>query len=432
MRNFVLNLIVPIAITGLFLIQLTPNHNNLALSAVIMAWWAVASHYVTGLLKRFIFIPITVLNRFPKLFICLSILFPFVIFLIWIISFQPAVGISLSLSEVVFLVGYLYWFLSYIFPNISVTELNHFSKSWISNLTVFAATLLFSIVAIELGLRYFVVMSDNFALSKMHQNWHRLHWKPINHLGFRDFEPNTDKTKDQIIVMGDSFAVGYGINDIENTFPHRLSQLLGDKYAVNVVGAPGVGTGTAFADVRKYPAFPKTLIVSYYINDLIEGDAKQALPPFSSVLTAPSPELKWLVENLYIFNFYYYRIYYYFFSQGGESYSEYIAQAYKNPEALRLHRENELDLLVEWCRLNDVNLYIVVWFNLVDLDGSKKMLEPILSYFEEKGIAWLDTSTILSSIPSHDRVVNIWDAHPSVLAHTIIADELYKILTQQP
>ncbi len=380
-----------------------------------------------SMLERIVFAPVRGLWRVPLLFWMAWLIALVFVIGAWLVLYQPAVGINFTLSEGVFLGAGLAIVAAYFGHGLNRDSIKPLLGWWI-NPFITLATLVLAIIAVELGLRYWVVMSDNFALSKMHQNWNRLYWQPVNELGFRDYPPNTDPTRQKIIVMGDSFVAGYGVNDIDDTFPHQLGALMGEDYAVNIVAVPGIGIGTALADVMKYPVKPDVLVVSHYINDLIEGAAKRVLPAFEGVRQTPPEGLSWWIDNFYIANFWYYRVYHYFSINAGTRYSDYIREAYANTEAWRIYETEELDVLIAWTEANDVQLYVIVWHNLADREGSLPLIAPVLAYFEEKGIPTLNMAEALEGLPVSQITANIFDAHPSIEAHRIASERLYALI----
>jgi hypothetical protein len=370
--------------------------------------------------------PLRLLWRAPLLFWLAWLGAGLAVIVVWLLTYQPAIGQALAWQEVALLVGGLWATFAYFSHRLR--EALPRLQGWWLNPFVTLVTLVLVLLALELGLRYLVAMSDNFALSKMHQNWHKLYWKPINTLGFRDNEPNDDPTRTHLIVMGDSFPSGYGVNDIADTFPHQLGARLGEAYAVNVVAVPGVGIGTALADVMKYPVKPQILVVSHYINDLIEGAARGVLPPFAGVKSAPSADAAWWIENFYLANFLYYRVYHYFTLNVGASYADYIRSAYANPDAWQTYEAEELDVLMQWTQENDIALYVVVWHNLVDREGSLPLIAPVLAYFEARGVPTLNTAELFADVPPAQLTANAFDAHPNARAHARVAEALYTLL----
>ncbi len=393
------------------------------IGALLLAWTVLAR--VGWRVAR---LPLRWLRRVPPLFGGVWLLAVVGVLGGWLLAFQPAAGLPFALEEGLWLGGGMTWALGWFTCGLDRDGLRALNGRWV-NPFVTLVTLCLLILGAELWLRYGVAMSDSFAFSKMHQNWYRLYWQPVNAYGYRDNPPNDDPTRRHVLVMGDSFAVGYGVNDIADTFPHQLARLLGDAYAVNVVAVPGFGVGSAFADLQRYPTAPDVLVLSHYLNDIAEGTAGRVLPPLRGLRRDPDPAWIWWVENAYLANFYYYRVYHYAALNTGERYMDYLRAAYANPEAWAIYASEELEAVVGWVRERDVPLYVVVWCNLADCEGSADMLAPVLAYFAARDVPTVNTLTLFAGIAPQQLMVNPFDAHPSVLAHQRVSEALHALIT---
>jgi hypothetical protein len=372
------------------------------------------------------------LRRVPFLFWLIWLAQFFLFIMGWIVIFQPAVGIFITPIEIFYLFAVAVWLFAYWLIQLNRPTLQHMltTLKWRINLIITIGTILFLFISIELGMRYFLVMSDNFAFSTMHQNWVRMYWNPVNSLGYRDNEPAQNSTQIPIIVMGDSLVTGYGVNSIDNTFPHQLENLLGTDYYVNIVAQPGWGTSTALGNLQQYPVKPKILILSFFINDILEGPAKDAYQiPFPGIRVNPSPEATWWVNNFYVFNFYYYRIYHYSTVSSGQKYSDWILNAYQDPAVWQAYQQ-ELASVITWATTHDATLVALVWGNLANLQSSADATQKVQAYFLAQNIPVVYMPDILQTMPPSQLTVNAFDAHPSGYSHQQAADNLYKIILQ--
>ena len=128
----------------------------------------------------------------------------------------------------------------------------------------------------------------------INQTWHdpntqfdpELGWSPIpnrsinspdwgmissNSLGFRSAE--IDQNKNQIIVLGDSIAWGFGVND-EETFPHYLDKLVSSMgYQVSNLAVSGYGIDQYYLffkrHISRFNNLKKVILVIYPDNDFI-------------------------------------------------------------------------------------------------------------------------------------------------------------------
>lgn len=416
-------LILPIVFT-VWATQLEAS--DLCTIALIVIWYTGIVYSVPILTK-----PIVWLRRFPAILWLLWLIGFSAVFILWIARFQPAVALPLSGIE-------LFWLLTcgiglVLLPvaNLSQQERTVIGQrlGWSGGILITLTTLVMIIIGIELGLRYFWVASDNFQFSKMHQNWSRLYWNPINEKGYRDYPiASTDDERTHIIVAGDSLASGYGINDIANTFPHILNDLLGDSYTVNITAQPGWGVASALGATKEYPIVPDILILSHYINDINEGTAGHEYgQPFPQIRLDPDDNQRWWVENFYIANFLYYRVYLYTQHEAVSLYNDWVYGAYRNRTIWRAYKE-ELQTVIDWTDENDVQLIVLVWPNLLNIDNSRRITDPVVKYFSNRDIALVDMAHYLQDESPTRLTVNPFDAHPSIFSHTIAAEQLFKII----
>ena len=81
------------------------------------------------------------------------------------------------------------------------------------------------------------------------------YWQPINSLGYRDYEWTPEKVgnRKRIVVVGDSFVAGGGVEKIEDRFSNQLGEKLGDDYVVMTVARNGWNTRQEIEGVLAYP-----------------------------------------------------------------------------------------------------------------------------------------------------------------------------------
>ncbi|MDQ7035707.1 MAG: hypothetical protein Q9P01_12990 [Anaerolineae bacterium] len=303
-RNQILLILVAVILT-IASIRLADDTQNFIRSLpVLLAWIAVLLRIVPSLSK-----PIVIIRRIPVLLWLIDLIAFVMIIAVWIVVYQPAVGIALSGAE-------YFWLFGGFYGMIALSTVGTMQQSspigWWASPLITITTIVLIIIGLELGLRYVWVMSDNFQFSKMHSNWSRLYWNPLNTESYRDYHPALNDERMQIIVAGDSLAAGYGVDSIDDTFPHLLDNLLGDDSTVNIVAQPGWGISTALGALENYPTKPDIVILSHYINDIAEGSAgQQYSQPFPTIRLEPTENQRWWVENFYIANFLYYRVFLY-------------------------------------------------------------------------------------------------------------------------
>src|SRR5271165_2127144 len=103
-----------------------------------------------------------------------------------------------------------------------------------------------------------------------------LYWKPVNTLGYRDIERTESEflTRRSVLVVGDSFVAGVGIDEARQRFSDVLGDRLGKGWVVPNVAQLGSTTTDEIGAIHTYPFRLDRIILSYFIND-IEGAAKR-------------------------------------------------------------------------------------------------------------------------------------------------------------
>jgi hypothetical protein len=407
--------------------ELANAYENTTVASLVLLWLTALAYLVPSLQKI-----LRGMVRLPSLLVGVWGMSLVLVLVVWVLTFQPAVGMALTGREAYWLVGAGVWALFFWGAGLSAEARAQFSQraKWGVGVALTVITLGLTIIGAELGLRYALVLSDNFAFSKMHQNWVRLYWNPINDYGYRDYAPPSGDglERTNIIVMGDSLVTGYGVNSIGDTFPHQLGRALGDDATVNIVAQPGWGMASALGGVENYPVEPDVLIVSHYLNDIVEGDARNAYDvPFPQIRVNPPESWAWWVENSAIVNFYYYRLYHYFEVDSTTSYFDWTLGAYDNADVWNAYQE-ELGRIVAYAEERAIDLYVVVWANLADVAGTAQYSAQVADTFRRANVPVVDMGQVLADYDRAVLVANAFDSHPSAYAHQRASDALLALM----
>jgi GDSL-like Lipase/Acylhydrolase family len=99
----------------------------------------------------------------------------------------------------------------------------------------------------------------------MQETWLGRHDKR-NSLGFRDVEPGPG-TRPRLVVVGDSYAFGWGINRLEDRYGEQLASMLGWE-SVNAA-IPNTHTLQHIELLKKVlPLHPRVVVLLYVFNDI--------------------------------------------------------------------------------------------------------------------------------------------------------------------
>jgi len=275
-----------------------------------------------------------------------------------------------------------------------------------------------TLILLENGMRLWLVQSDSFGHSRMAQRWFARYWNPINSLDYRDGERLTVAPDVQrILVIGDSFVAGQGINDADDTFPHQLGRLLGTGYTVNIAAQPGWETAEIWDALQTDPLIPDVLILSHYLNDITWTDPALL---FQNPLTELAPSVRWLVDNLEIPNFIFWRIAYP--SQALDP--DFYARFYQDPLLWQKHTDM-LQNFITYADSHHAQLIVIIWPLLRERD---QLSQPVAGFFQAQNIPVIDMTAVLQEFTDDQIVVSIYDAHPNVLAHKRAAENLYVLI----
>jgi len=271
------------------------------------------------------------------------------------------------------------------------------------------------LIVLELGMALFFAQSDGFNITMSSQNWFARHWHPINSLGYRDAEPRPKSGDEKLVlVVGDSFAAGHGIDRVEDRFGNVLGRDLGPGW--RVANAAKIGWDTVDEDeaLRAYPVTPDVVVLAYFVNDIYRAAEKSHFPLPFTVQFPKSAAAKYLVDHFALANFAYWRL----VRMGNvedaaKGFWDRLRAAYADPVVWAAHAA-ELDSIVDWCRQRHVRLIALVIPSLVDVAGTSPMTARVAGYFRERGVETVDLTPVLAGRKPSDMVVNSVDTHANV------------------
>lgn len=271
------------------------------------------------------------------------------------------------------------------------------------------------LVVLELGMALFFAQSDGFNITMSSRNWFERHWHPVNSLGYRDAEPR-GKAGDEklVLVVGDSFAAGHGIDRPEDRFGDVLGRDLGPGW--RVANAAKIGWDTVDEDqaLRAYPVVPDVVVLAYFVNDIYRAAEKSHFPLPFAIQFPKGAVVKCLVDHFALANFTYWRL-----ARVGNvedasrGFWDRLRAAYADPQVFAAHAA-ELDSLVDWCRDRHVRLIALIIPSLADVAGSSPMTARVTAYFQGRGVETVDLTPVLAGRKPSDMVVNSVDTHANV------------------
>lgn len=256
--------------------------------------------------------------------------------------------------------------------------------------------------------------------------WREYYWNPKNSLGYRDneIEYSKVKKKKKIFILGDSITAGHGIRNVHNRFSNILGKKLTENYKVFNLGKNGSDTKDEFKRLLAYPFKPDFLVLQYYCNDIDQiaiskGKRFNGFTPYKD----SNRFSQILIRNSYLINY----IYWIFPHLDTKSYADFLLSSYQDRTILQEHL-SDLNNFIEFSEEESIDLIVLLFPYLQDLEFCSTLLILVENFFIEKGIKVINVSGLVEDIPSKKRIVNLNDAHPSVLINKLVADEVFEAL----
>ncbi|MBN1993794.1 MAG: hypothetical protein JW953_13930 [Anaerolineae bacterium] len=291
------------------------------------------------------------------------------------------------------------------------------------NVAVAIFSLLATLMLIELFFNLAFAQSDAFGHTLAGQNWFERYWR-INSLGYRDKEwtPELVEGRIKVMVLGDSLVAGHGINNPADRFSDVLGQMLGQDYAVMNVGRLGAETKEEFQMALDYPYSPDIIILSFYVNDIVDTYTSMEKGVSQPNFIPRSPPL---VDESYAANFFYWRIYRLGPHEWSNDYWGWLRGLYNDPGVWQTYRSLLLEIS-RFAQERDIQLIVVVFPNLLAIEDSQPITAKIVGLYEGEEIPVVDVSNLVAGMEAKELIVNPVDWHPNEFTHRLVAEALYR------
>lgn len=351
---------------------------------------------------------------------------------VWVIAYQPTNGRWLIAEEYLQLI-LLVWgciiLFSYETSRDEVRAMGaKLSKSKLSGVMVTVTMLLTLFVFGEAALRIFYVTTDAYTFTSMNYYWYENFYYPtLNSLGFRDHEPSDDNTNVRIGVLGDSFTVGQGVNNLDDTFPQVLERSLGSGFDVNVIAKSGWDSDIHLVGLQQYPYQPNIVVLSYYLNDIDWLLEDTPFNPNANFSFPQNPLAAWFVRTFFAPNYIYYNVLQYTSGGRTQDFATDLVSAHLD-ETIWAQQAQMLDNIAWWTREHEMRLVVLIWPQLAAIDASVPATTRVADFFRAQGVEVVDLTDKLRQYPTTRLIVNNFDTHPGVLAQQIAAEQLYPVI----
>lgn len=383
--------------------------------------------------------PVHLLRRNALLYWLAILVFICVVLGAWVLTLQPTNGRAFTADDYAFVALFAFGLIYLLFFDMRVDEARamggQLSRSKLSGVLV---TLTFLVLVFWLGegyLRAFYITTDGFGFTAMNYWWYQnFGYANPNSLGYRDDEPSPD-AETRIAVVGDSFAMGHGINDRDAVFAHRLETMLnadgggqGGQYEVNLIARSGMDTDVEMYTLDQYPYRPDIVVLSYYLNDIDWLLAAPEQNPDNLRFAFPQNRLvAGFVRDFFLPNFVYYNLLQFTSTARTGNHTLDLVNAHMD-DALWARQAQLLFEITLWCRDHDARLIVLLWPHITQIEDSQPAVQRVAAFFAEQGVQVVNMTNILRGQDSRAMIVNRFDTHPSAAAHELAAQALYEAI----
>lgn len=256
------------------------------------------------------------------------------------------------------------------------------------------------------------------------RRWFCEHWHPINSLGYRDENTSRLSGKHLVVVLGDSFAAGHGVEDYRDRFSNRLEDLLGGDWAVAIVAQLGWQTADQSRGLAEFPFDPETVVISYYVNDIM-GVATQHKVPGSGESKSWPPPVQYLVDNSTLWNYISLKLGRFRRHEGPRnSRLQKIVDAFDDPATWARH-ERELRSLVSQIRRKGARPIAIAWPHTRDVEATAPLTGRLARLMRTLDVPVIDLADHFAGRRPEEMMASSMDGHPNRQLHKEAAELLY-------
>ena len=335
-----------------------------------------------------------------------------------LLIFQYFASVPLAISNlngfrVALIIFILFYFTKVFVDKIIFSNSPNFFKS--ISLFFFATIVLFfvgEIIVMNLKIRTFN------GQAYVTRNWDKeyIHY---NTYGTRGDELIINDKKKKIIICGDSFAEGRGIEEIEDRFGNIIQEKLKDRYNVINLGYSGYHTVQEYESLKRLNVKPEIVILAYYGNDIeYLGLEYQSSKGSSSKINL----FKLAQTHCHLLNFI--GLFFDLFSFNDE-YLVKLTRAYNNKIKFTQHTE-DLHKFINYCDENKARLIVIIIPFIQDLESSNFYVNKVRDYFLRNQVEVINVKNLIQKEDKNEMMVNKFDAHLSEKGNKILAEEIIK------
>lgn len=287
-----------------------------------------------------------------------------------------------------------------------------------------------TLVVLEVSCRQLGVESHGLNFTRASQRWMERYWH-VNELGLRDpplDEAALARTRN-LVVLGDSFAAGQGIDDPDERASGLLRRDLGPEWSVVTLAKQAWSTRDEIHALEDFSWRTQVLVLWWFVNDIESAAALHDLRIEPDVRVRPR-WLEGLVAHSDFANYWYWRLRPHLSADLGSTFWDFLERAFDDPEIWAAH-EAELDRLREIARERNAQLIVVVTPDLAEIARSEPLTTRALAYFARHHVPTIDLATAYRDRDPMSLVVNPRDTHPNEAVHADVAARVLDVLRSQ-
>jgi hypothetical protein len=322
-------------------------------------------------------------------------------------------------------------------------------SSFIKNIIASAGSLISMFIFLEI-IFSFVPLSSGGGNVLVAKNWFNYYWKE-NQLGYRDEDPfiTDNPNHENILIIGDSYVAGHGIDNEDERFSEILENELDECLDIFNVAKPGANTYDEFKFLKDFPVKPDMIIVVHVNNDIYTvADKKDIVGilnlnasnnSYASHTKRHKPSKIFIIANSFFLNFMDYllielkkEIQITSLAKGFNNFEDFLNSDaggimemayYKNDSLFKLHL-NRIDLFIEYSKSNNIPLLFVLFpkmDNAVMDFTDQTANQPIAVYLRKKQIPVINLTQNIRKIKEEKRMSGKFDPHPGKNVHKAVA-----------
>lgn len=297
-------------------------------------------------------------------------------------------------------------------------------------LTTSTFALAYFLLVLDVGFFTFFTESVGSVRPITGKRWFCAHWKPLNALGYRDADVSRMQDRRRVVVVGDSFAAGHGVDDYRDRFSNQLEQRLGEGWAVANVAQLGWQTPDEIRALRDFPYDPEIVVLSYCLNDIFGVGGSETLAVGEQYDDVPG-WVRPVVERSHLWDYVFLKTKRLRSGAQREERKLTVVRAYRDA-ALWSRQQGQLTNLVTVARLRGAQPLAIVWPSLTDLELTGPLTAQVAKQLRELGVPTIDLAKQFAGRHRRDLIASPSDGHPHRRLHREVADLLMLELCRLP